>query len=110
MLKRIFIKTGNALLFCSLLALATFQISAQIPSGAWRDHLPYRHAKRLAQYKDKIFCLTSDGSLFSYNTSDHSIKKHSKVNGLSDADVSAIGYSALTNAFLSDTTTVISIW
>jgi hypothetical protein len=66
---------------------------SQIPVGAWRDHLPYSHAKRLAEAGDKIYCATSEGGLFSYDTRDNNIRKNSKVNGLSDADISTIGYS-----------------
>jgi hypothetical protein len=73
---------------------------AQIPSGAWRDHLPYWHASRLAQYDNRIFCATTDGSLFSYNLKDQSLTKHSKVNGLSDADISTIGSSGNSGTFV----------
>jgi hypothetical protein len=86
-------KIGRILLleiFC--ISFCYFAIS-QVPVGAWRDHLPYSHAKRLAEAGDKIYCATSGGGLFSYDSRDHSIKKNSKVNGLSDADISTIGYS-----------------
>ncbi|MBN1159431.1 MAG: hypothetical protein JXA61_08620 [Bacteroidales bacterium] len=69
------------------------QVEAQIPIGTWRDHLPYNKAKRLAGIGTRIFCATEDGSLYSYNRKDNSIQKYSKVNGLSDADVSTIGSS-----------------
>jgi len=67
---------------------------AQIPGGTWRDHLPYNHAKRLADDGNKIYCATSDGGLFSFSRKDNSLDKYSKVAGLSDADVSTVGYSA----------------
>jgi len=75
-------------------------LEAQIPTGAWRDHLPYSHASRLAEYDGRIFCATSDGSLFSYNKKDGSVTKHSKVNGLSDADISTIGSSGTSGTFI----------
>jgi hypothetical protein len=68
-------------------------IMAQIPNGAWRDHLPYNQGKKLAEFNNRLYCATASGGLFSYGLSDHSIQKHSKVNGLSDAEVSTIGYS-----------------
>lgn len=68
--------------------------------GAWRDHLPYGHGKKLAEFDDRIFCSTQDGSLYSYSVKDKSIKKHSKINGLSDADISTIGASESTKTFL----------
>jgi len=65
----------------------------QIPSGAWRDHLPYNEGRRLARAGEKVYCATNGGGLFSYKLTDNSIKKHSKVNGLSDAGISTVGYA-----------------
>lgn len=73
---------------------------SQIPTGGWRDHLPYSHAAILAEYDGRIFCSTYDGSLFSYNLKDGTTAKHSKVNGLSDADISAIGSSGANGTFI----------
>ncbi|HLO59320.1 MAG TPA: T9SS type A sorting domain-containing protein [Bacteroidales bacterium] len=75
-------------------------IQAQMPSGAWRDHLPYSHGKKLAEYHNRIYCLTTDGSLYSFGINDRDIKKHSKVNGLSDAEISTIGTSSVTSTLL----------
>jgi hypothetical protein len=66
---------------------------AQIPNGAWRDHLPYNDGKRLAEGGNKIFCSTSGGGLFSFNVKDNSTEQYSKVNGLSDADISCIAFN-----------------
>lgn len=66
---------------------------AQIPNGAWRDHLSYNDGKRLAEGGNKIFCSSTGGGLFSFNVEDNSIEKHSKVNGLSDADISCIAFN-----------------
>ena len=68
-------------------------VQGQIPEGDWRDHLPYNQAKRLAEAENKIYCATSGGGLFSFHLQDNSLQKYSKVMGLSDADVSIIGYS-----------------
>ncbi len=73
---------------------------SQIPSGGWRDHLPYNEGLRLAEYNNRIFCATMAGSLYSYDTRDNSIKKHSKANGLSDAAVTAIASSRYTNTLI----------
>lgn len=84
------------------IAFCCFSMSgrAQIPNGAWRDHLPYNSGLRLAEFDNRIFCLSSAGSLFSFNTIDNSINKHSKVNGLSDAGISTIGYSIVNHTFI----------
>jgi len=89
----------KTVLLVSLLS-GLWKTEAQVPTGAWRDHLPYAHARQLAEYDNRIFCATTDGSLFSYSLRDHSITKHSKVNGLSDADISAIGASGVSGTFV----------
>ena len=83
------------LIFC-ILSLPVMKIESQIASGAWRDHLPYSHADKLAEFDNRIFCSTLDGSLYSYNLKDKTLKKHSKANGLSDAEISTIGASDIT--------------
>jgi ligand-binding sensor domain-containing protein len=84
-------KTISLLLVSFITALMT--VRAQIPNGTWRDHLPYNDAKRLAEAGNKIYCSTSGGGMFSFNVKDNSIEKYSKVNGLSDADISCIGFN-----------------
>jgi hypothetical protein len=75
--------------FCLLLAV---KINGQIPNNSWRDHLPYTNAFQLAEVENSIFCAT-DGGLFSFNKGDNSLRKYSKVSGLSDVEISAINYS-----------------
>jgi hypothetical protein len=74
---------------CLLLAV---KVNGQIPNGTWRDHLPYTNAFQLAEVENSIFCAT-DGGLFSFNKGDNSLRKYSKVSGLSDVEISAINYS-----------------
>ncbi len=75
-----------------LLSCFILNTNAQIPVRTWRDHLPYTHGKRVAIIDNKIFCATT-GGMFSYNKADNSLKKYSKVNGLSDVDIGTINYS-----------------
>lgn len=93
-------KAGVKVLLYMFFLHLPYLVSSQIPNGAWRDHLPYNEGNRLAEYGDRIFCATLSGGLFSYNVRDNSIEKFSKVTGLSDADISAIGYSNETRTFL----------
>ncbi|MBN2482112.1 MAG: hypothetical protein JXB19_10250 [Bacteroidales bacterium] len=88
------------LTYCLTVYSFYLPVNAQIPIGAWRDHLPYNKAKKLAGIGNKIFCATEDGSLYSYDKKDNSIQKFSKVNGLSDADVSTIGSSESQNTLI----------
>jgi streptogramin lyase len=67
-------------------------LSAQIPVGSWRLHLPCSNAVHLAYSPSKVYCTTGE-SLFSYNLQDNSVEKLSKISGLSDFGVSAIAYS-----------------
>lgn len=96
-----YMKTKHCLLLISvLLCNVNEHIRSQMPSGGWRDHLPYNQGLRIAEYNNKIFCATMAGSLFSFETRDNSIQKHSKANGLSDAAVSAIACSEFTNTLI----------
>jgi hypothetical protein len=81
----------------SLFVIST--VTAQIPKGTWRDHLPYTNALQVAEVGNRIFCST-DGGLFSINKGDNSIQKYSKVTGLSDIDISYINYSESTNTII----------
>jgi len=69
-------------------------VYGQMPVGSWRDHLPYNQARRVAEAGNKIYCSTQGGGLFSLDRDDNSLRKISKATGLSDADISSIGYSA----------------
>jgi len=80
-----------ALMILSL--IPGYFLHGQIPVGSWRDHLPYNQAKTLAAGENRIYCATSGGGLFSYDLGDNHLQKFSKVSGLSDADISVIGYS-----------------
>ena len=68
------------------------KLSSQAPLGTWTSYLPYNKAQSLAIQDQKIFCSTS-GGMFYFNTGDNSIQKFSKEDGLSDFEISALGYS-----------------
>lgn len=72
--------------------LGWFGFSQNIPVGTWRTHFSYTNAKKLAVTPDKVFCATEIG-LFSRELSDGSLRKLSKIDGLSDVEVSALAYS-----------------
>jgi len=67
-------------------------ISAQIPKGTWREHLPYNQGKVVALAGNRVYCAT-EYALFYYNTDDHSVNKLSKINELSDLGIGFIAYS-----------------
>ena len=74
-----------------ILAVVQSFVTAQIPVGSWRDHLPYMKATNVVQANNKIFC-TTPYSVFYYNLNDNSVDKLSITNGLSDIGTSTINY------------------
>lgn len=78
------------LLLCILTSIGT--VSAQtVPIGYWREHLPYRHVTGLALAPDVVYC-AANSALFSVTLTDHEVTRYSKLNGLHDAGIGAIGY------------------
>lgn len=70
-----------------------FLVKAQSSGiGQWQDYLPYNNCKALVQGGTRIYCATPY-SLFYVDKTDNSITRLNKATGLSDVDVSAIGYS-----------------
>ena len=61
------------------------------PIGEWREHLPYNSVIDLARGTDVIYAATPY-SLFTVSLSDYEIERWSRVTGLSETGVSAIGY------------------
>src|SRR6188768_392714 len=60
--------------------------------GQWRMHLPYNDGKFVSGGDELVYCSTKY-ALFSYKKSDGSIQRFSKLNGLSDFEISTIRYS-----------------
>lgn len=79
--------------FLSILLFAALFCRAQteIPTGAWRTHVNYTSAEKIALAGDKIFCSSKNG-LFYFDTEDNSLQQLSKLTGLSDAGISAMQY------------------
>lgn len=78
----------------SLILLAGLVSWAQdIAMGTWRTHFSYQEARHLAITDDKIFCASENG-FFSRELAAGSIRKLSKIDGLSDVGVSALKYNS----------------
>lgn len=75
------------------LAILTFLYPAfaQIPVGGWRDHLPYNTCKKVVKIKNLMYCAT-DNNMFSYDITDHTLNKISRITGMSDVGISAMEY------------------
>ena len=70
----------------------------QYSIGTWRDHFPYTKCIDLClNDKGLIFCATPYG-VFTFNTSDKSVERFNKCNGLSDVQISAMDFDATNKA------------
>jgi hypothetical protein len=69
-----------------------YPLEGQISLGQWRTHLPYRYCNLVEATSERIYC-SATGGLFSYNLTDNSVEKISKIDGLSDNGVSAMRWS-----------------
>ena len=72
---------------------------SQTPVGSWSDHLSYNTARSLAVSTKEVFVSTGS-SIVVYNKEFAELKKMSKVNGLSETGISAIGWSEETDALV----------
>lgn len=80
--------------------LITFRAFTQdIPVGTWRTHFSYANARILENTSDKIFCAAENG-IFSVDLTNGSIRKLSKLDGLSDAGVSAMYFDDVSNVLI----------
>ncbi|MFC4233529.1 two-component regulator propeller domain-containing protein [Parasediminibacterium paludis] len=90
-------KAGYQILLL-LISFFLFHISlkaqnAQVPIGYWREHLNYNSAQAVVK-GDKIYCATAN-NVFSVDANNNE-QRYSKINGLNDIGVSAIGWDETT--------------
>ena len=65
--------------------------SNQILANKWHSHLSYHQINNVVTGDQKIFAANENG-LFSYALSDKTFETRSRVEGLSDAGISAINW------------------
>jgi len=73
--------------------LLIFTGNAQVPVGQWRVHLPYAYGTTVEKAANRVYCGTRNG-LFYFDTEDNSINTLTKVQGLSDVDITFLKFSA----------------
>jgi hypothetical protein len=61
------------------------------PVGLWREHLPYNSAIDVTAGNGKVFCATPY-SLFSVSLTGNLTERYSRITGLSETGISAIGF------------------
>ena len=84
-------------LFVMLLNIS--MATSQLEIGEWRSHMPYSQAFCVTEAGERIYCATR-GGLFYYDKSDNTLNTFSKVDGLSDVEISCINYSDEYNILL----------
>jgi len=74
--------------------ITPFLSQAQLqPIGQWREHLPWQQITSVTFTNDRVWAATPY-SLFSVDAADNSIERYSKINGLTETGISAIGAEA----------------
>lgn len=89
---------GSALGCCYFLFNFSAPARAQNEGPAvlqWRSFLPYNRVNAIATDGNTFFCATGSG-FFTYNRQDGSLDAYSKVNGMHDIGLSAVGYDPKT--------------
>jgi len=81
------------------LSLDNVAYGQELAIGQWMDHLPYNHTIEVAEAGSKIYCAT-ESALFYLDKTDYSLNRVTKVNQLSDVEVSTIRYSATYDALI----------
>ena len=81
------------LIFLIALIIPCFVTFSQPLQGHWHAYVPFFKAYSIADAGNIIYCAEESG-IMAYNTETQEIKTYTKVDGLSDVEVSTIAYSA----------------
>ena len=84
---------GFLLLFTSFVSSVSAQSNPPIAIGQWREHIPYNRVISIADTPDKIYCASLFG-LYSYTKSNGELNLYSRLNALSDYEITKIRYNA----------------
>ncbi len=83
----------------TVVILFPIYLFSQIPVGEWRDHFSYKKAIRLVDAGNKIY-VAGEIALFSYDKSENTIEKLTKIQGYSDAEIQTIAYNKTSDALI----------
>lgn len=82
-------------LFCLLFSGIITQLNAQRQEngvlGEWREHLPFTSGLSVAATSEKVYCGTNNGVVI-LRKDDNSLERLSRSNGLTDINLTSIGY------------------
>ena len=65
---------------------------AQIPVGTWRDHLSFNEVVSIT-FKENSIIAAANSGIFEYDPIQNEVSKTTGLDGLSDANITQIGYS-----------------
>lgn len=68
-------------------------LAQDIPLETWRTHFSYRQVNHMIAISNRIYCAVNNAAFY-YDLEDRSITKLTKINGLSDVDITTLKYSA----------------
>jgi len=64
-----------------------------IPTGSWRDHLPYSQGINVIKRGGEVYTASSE-AVFIFDTKDESVSRLTKVEGLNSTRITAMAYSS----------------
>ncbi|MBL3656851.1 type IX secretion system anionic LPS delivery protein PorZ [Fulvivirga sediminis] len=82
----------QVLFLISLSLMSILSPAQDIPIGTWRTHFSYNSISLVLNTSDRVYASSGDG-LFYFDQSDNSFNKVSKIQGLQDNRISALGYA-----------------
>ena len=86
-------------IFILVILILNLRSYSQVKIGQWVDHLSYNYANTVSKVGDIVYVSNGQG-LFKFNTSDNSIEKMNKINGLSDVGVQLLRKCDANNSLL----------
>ncbi|HHU47143.1 MAG TPA: hypothetical protein GXZ40_04505 [Bacteroidales bacterium] len=78
-------------IFFFIISFSLVRLSAQLPVGTFREHLPYDNFKSVAVAPDAVYA-AGETSILRFNKQDKSLSTWSKIDGLSDVGISKLYY------------------
>ncbi|RLD59960.1 MAG: hypothetical protein DRJ05_05550 [Bacteroidetes bacterium] len=83
-----------------LFAIAVLSVFAQeFGVGQWREHLPYASTISVTEGNGLVFCATPY-SIFYFNKNDNSVRRLTRISGLSDMGIEKIDYNHPNNTLV----------
>jgi Two component regulator propeller len=88
-----------SLIFALSLFCPEAYAQSDLAIGQWRDHYPYLSARSVIEGGGVAYC-ASRNAIFKVDPATNELEKFSKVNALSDVDITALGWSTELSALL----------